>query len=107
MAEYLPKAYTDFRTAHPEVAAALDGLGAASDGAGPLDEKARRMAKLALALGAGAEGAVRSNVRRALEAGAAPEEVVHVGVLAIATIGFPAAIAGLGWINQVLEASTP
>ncbi len=103
MTDYLPSAYTNFRNHHPGVAAALDELGAAADEVGPLDDKTRRLAKLALAIGAGAEGAVRSNVRKALESGASREEIVQIGVLAITTIGFPAAIASLGWIDQVLD----
>ena len=104
MADHLPTVYTEFRNDHPGVAAALDALGEAADEAGPLDEKTTRLAKLALAVGAGAEGAVRSNVRKALEAGARPEEVSQIGVLAITTIGFPAAVASLGWIDEVLTA---
>ena len=105
MSEYLPNAYTEFRASYAEVAEALDALGAASDGAGPLDARTARIAKLALAVGAQAEGAVRSNVRKALDAGAEPAELRQVGVLAITTLGFPAAIAGLGWIEEVLGAA--
>lgn len=104
MSDYLPAAYTDFRAAHPDVAAALDSLGAASDEAGPLDDRTRRLVKLALAVGAEAEGAVRSNVRKALDAGATADEMRHVGVLAVTTVGFPAAVAGIGWIEEVLAA---
>ncbi len=104
MAEYLPKTYQDFRTTYPDVAVALDGLGVAADAAGPLDEKSLRLTKLGIAIGALAEGAVRSNVRKALSAGATEAEVKHVGVSAITTVGFPAAIAALGWIDEVLSA---
>ena len=102
MTEYLPNVYTDFRAAYPEVADALDALGAASDAAGPLETRTQRLVKLAIAVGASAEGAVRSNVRKALDAGAGTEEIRQVGVLAVTTIGFPGAIAGLGWIEEVL-----
>lgn len=105
MSEYLPDVYTDFRAAYPEVAEALDALGSSSGHAGPLDARTQRVVKLALAVGASAEGAVRSNVRKALDAGVDPEAIRQVGVLAITTVGFPAAIAGLGWIDEVLAAS--
>lgn len=101
---YLPEVYTKFRQRYPEVAQALDRLGAATEAAGPLDPKTQRLVKLGIAIGALAEGAVRSNARRALEAGASPEEVRQVAVLAITTRGFPAAIAGLGWVEEVLGA---
>ena len=60
--------------------------------------------KLGLAVGAGAEGAVRSNARKAVAAGATAAEVRQVGLLAITTCGFPGAIAGIGWIDEVLAA---
>ncbi len=104
MSEYLPEVYTRFRRTYPQVAEALDRLASAAEGAGPLDAKTQRLVKLGIAIGALAEGAVRSNVRRALEAGASPEEVRHVALLAITTRGFPAAVAGLGWVEEVLGA---
>jgi alkylhydroperoxidase/carboxymuconolactone decarboxylase family protein YurZ len=56
-----------------------------------------------MAIAGQAEGAVRSHARRALEAGVNPDELRHVVLLAISTSGFPIAIAGYSWINQVLE----
>ena len=102
--EHLPEVYVGFREHFPAVAAALDGVGQAADGGGPLDERAARLVKLGLAVGAASQGAVRSNTRKALAAGATAEEVRHVAVLAITTCGFPAAIAGFGWIDEVLAA---
>jgi alkylhydroperoxidase/carboxymuconolactone decarboxylase family protein YurZ len=93
-----------FRNAYPDVAAALDGLGEAADAAGPLDARAARLVKLGLAIGSSSEGSVRSNARKALAAGATPEEVRHVAILAFTTCGFPAGMAGLGWIDEVLDA---
>lgn len=104
--EHLPKVYLEFRSRFPEVAAALDSLGEAADGAGPLDERLARLVKLGLAIGASSEGAVRSNARKALAAGASPEELRHVAVLAVTTCGFPAGIAGLSWIDEVLRNET-
>lgn len=102
--EYLPGVYVRFRTAYPGVASALDGLGEAAEAAGPLDERTVRLVKLGMAVAHSAEGSVRSNARRALDAGATEEELHHVALLAITTCGFPAAIAGLGWIDEVLAA---
>ena len=102
--EHLPGVYLRFRGDNADVAAALDRLGAAVDAAGPLDERTRRLVKLGLAIGAAAEGAVRSNARKALAAGATPADVRHVTLLAITTCGFPAAIAGATWVDEVLSA---
>jgi alkylhydroperoxidase/carboxymuconolactone decarboxylase family protein YurZ len=107
MSDYLPDVYVRFRGLYPRVALALDGLGAATESAGPLDGRTQRLVKLGVAIGGLAEGAVRSNVRRALGAGATPDEVRHVALLAITTTGFPAAIASLGWIEEVLASRDP
>jgi 4-carboxymuconolactone decarboxylase len=103
MSDYLPLAYRDFRANYPRVAESLDHLGQAVDGVGPLDERTRRLVHLGIAIGALAEGAVRSNVRKALDAGATADEVRQVSLLAITTSGFPTAIAGLGWTEEVLS----
>jgi len=103
---YLPDVYLRFRERFPAVGSALDTLGASADGAGPLDERTRRLVKLGIAAGAGAEGAVRSNVRRALEAGATEEQVLHVVALTISTAGFPAAVAAFSWASDVLSAGS-
>jgi alkylhydroperoxidase/carboxymuconolactone decarboxylase family protein YurZ len=89
---------------YPAVWNAYGQLGAAAAEAGPLDERQERLVKLAIAVGAGLQGAVHSHVRRALAAGIPAEELVHVGLLAITTIGWPSAIAALSWIDEVLNA---
>jgi alkylhydroperoxidase/carboxymuconolactone decarboxylase family protein YurZ len=103
MEQHLPNVYMAFRDAHPEVAKALDQLGRSTEQAGPLDARVQRLVKLALAVGSLAEGAVRSNARKALDTGDTAAEIRHVALLAITTCGFPTAIAGLGWIDEVLE----
>ena len=74
----LPKTYERFREEFPQLAGAYDSLGAAAHQQGPLDLKARELVKLGLAIGGRQEGAVRSHTRRAVEAGASREEVLHV-----------------------------
>jgi alkylhydroperoxidase/carboxymuconolactone decarboxylase family protein YurZ len=101
--EHLPDVYLTFRERFGAIAGALDSLGEATDSAGPLDQRTARLVKLGLALGAASPGAVRSNTRKALAAGASPDEVRHVAVLAVTTCGFPAAVAGFGWIEDVLS----
>jgi len=102
--DHLPEVYSRFRKAFPDVGAAIDAVGAASDGAGPLDEKQRRLVKLAIAIGAQAPGAVRSNVRRAVAAGATKAEILHVVALGAATVGLSATVAAYGWVMEVVEA---
>ncbi len=103
MAEYLPDIYVNFRDSFPKVAAAQDRLAAEVDAAGPLDERTSRLVKLGIAVGALSEGAVRSNVRKALTAGATREEIQHVVLLSLTTRGFPAGVAAWGWVHEVLD----
>jgi 4-carboxymuconolactone decarboxylase len=102
--EYLPDVYVRFRERYPDVAQSLDALGRATQGAGGLDARAQRLVKLGIAIGALAEGAVRSNVRRARAAGVNDEDIRQAALLAISTAGFPTAIAAMAWIEEVLSA---
>jgi alkylhydroperoxidase/carboxymuconolactone decarboxylase family protein YurZ len=101
----LPSFYSAFREAHPGVAKAYEALGDAARAAGPLSARDAALVKLALAAGARIEGAIHSHCRRALEAGASPEELRHVGLLAITTLGFPSAMAVRAAIEDVLTPS--
>ncbi|HET7486365.1 MAG TPA: carboxymuconolactone decarboxylase family protein [Acidimicrobiales bacterium] len=105
MYEYLPEIYQSVSGRYPEVVAALGQVARAAEAAGPLDERSRRLVKLAASIGAGAQGAVRSSARKALEAGATSDELHQVALLAITTCGFPAAVASIGWIDEVCAVS--
>jgi alkylhydroperoxidase/carboxymuconolactone decarboxylase family protein YurZ len=88
------------RTKHPEIWQAFSALAEACHDAGPLDEKSRRLVKLAIAVGAGTEGGTHSAVRHAAEAGVTAEEMEHVVLLSITTIGLPSAGRALTWIHD-------
>ncbi len=101
----VPGWYQEQRKRYPKVLKAYEELGEVCQRAGPLEGKARALAKLAIAVGARLEGAVHSHVRRALEAGAVLEECRHVVLLATTTIGFPAMMAALSWVEDVAKES--
>jgi alkylhydroperoxidase/carboxymuconolactone decarboxylase family protein YurZ len=103
--ESLPPIVQRIAREHPAVWEAYNNLGQAASDAGPLDQKSERLVKLAVAIGAGLEGAVHSHVRRGLAAGLSPQELRQVAFLAITTVGWPSAIAGLSWIEEELNAS--
>jgi alkylhydroperoxidase/carboxymuconolactone decarboxylase family protein YurZ len=69
---------------------------------GPLDAHTRRLAKVGIAAGAGLEGALHSAVRNALAEGVSKNEIRHVILLSITTIGFPRAQAALSWAEDIL-----
>jgi alkylhydroperoxidase/carboxymuconolactone decarboxylase family protein YurZ len=98
----LPDVLAAFAEQYPQVWEAYNQLGNAAAGAGPLDEKTQRLAKLAIAIGSQRQGAVHSHTRRALKAGCTAEELIHVGILAITTIGWPGAFAAICWIKETL-----
>ena len=102
MTDYLPDVYVDFRSRFPSVATAHDGLARAIDMAGPLDPRTARLVKLGMAVASQSQGAVRSNVRKALDAGAEPTEIEHVILLALTTSGLPTVIAAWQWAQDVL-----
>lgn len=99
----LPKSFTKFMERYPEVGDAYRRLGDAVGAAGPLDEKTRALIKLGISIGARQEGAVHSQTRKALEAGATPEEIRHAAIQATTTVGFPNMMAGLSWVEDVLK----
>ncbi|MBX9700714.1 MAG: carboxymuconolactone decarboxylase family protein [Acetobacteraceae bacterium] len=102
-AKELPAAAGEVARHWPEVWRAYAALGEACAGAGPLDGTTLRLVKLALAMGAGSEGAVHSHCRRALAEGVPPEALKQVAVLAIPTLGLPRAVAALTWIEDVTD----
>lgn len=99
----LPQVPSELAAEHPDVWDAYSDLGAACAEAGPIDGETKRLVKLALAVGAGSEGAVHSHVRRGLEDGVDPAALEHVATLAITTLGFPDAMAARSWIGDEFE----
>jgi len=106
MTELPPSGAGSFARDFADVWRAYEQLGEESAKAGPLDARTRRLIKLALAIGANSEGAVHSHVRRAQEEGQSTEELRQVAILAITTLGFPAAMAAFSWINDILDTSS-
>ncbi|WP_254272616.1 carboxymuconolactone decarboxylase family protein [Haloarcula marina] len=101
--EELPETASTFAETHPDVWDRYGDLGRACSQAGPLDDETRRLVKLALAVGAQSEGAVHSHVRRGLNEGLSAEQLQHVAVLGIPTIGFPKAMAARSWVTDLTE----
>jgi 4-carboxymuconolactone decarboxylase len=98
----LPGRFKDFIKKYPAVAKAYTQLGDAAQTAGPLDPKTRALVKLGIAIGMQHQGATHSHVRKAIEAGATPDEVRHAALLAVTTLGFPSMMAALSWVEDVV-----
>lgn len=101
--EILASRAREVSESYPDVWKHYQELGKACSEAGPLDPKTQRLAKLALAIGTGSEGAVHSHARRALHEGLTADELRHVAVLAISTLGFSKGVAALTWLEDILK----
>ena len=101
MKEY-PAQYTMLQKRYKGVLKAVDNLGKATKSAGPLNRKTAELIQLAAAAAVRSEGSVHSHARRALAAGAKPDEVRHALVVLTSTIGFPTVSAALSWVEDVL-----
>lgn len=99
----VPKRFLKFTEDYPQVAKSYEELGNAVHSAGPLDEKTRALIKLAISTGARLEGAVHSHTRKAVNAGCTAQELHHIVMLALPTIGLPSMMAALSWVDDVLE----
>jgi 4-carboxymuconolactone decarboxylase len=97
-----PKRYGEFVRRFPGLAHAWDALNEAGAD-GPLDARTRRLLKIAIAMGAMREGAVRSGARKARAEGITLEEIEQLVPLAAATIGLPAAVACWSWVLEALD----
>src|SRR6266542_1147018 len=98
-----PQQYNSIMKRYKGVIKSLDGLGKATKAAGPLNKKTSELIQLAAAAAIRSEGSVHSHTRRAVAAGAKPEEVRHTIVLLTSTIGFPTVSAALSWADDILE----
>jgi alkylhydroperoxidase/carboxymuconolactone decarboxylase family protein YurZ len=103
MGDKLPDIIEELRAESPEVWERYTALEDALGEAGPLDARTRRLVKLALAIGARHEGAVHSHARRAVREGLTREELLHVALLGVTTLGWPHATMGRSWVLDVLR----
>ena len=97
-----PHAYQDFIMRFPEIAQAWETVSEAGT-KGPLNDKTKRLIKLAVSIGASREGAVRASVRKALAMGITKEEIEQIIALAVGTIGFPGTVAVFTWIQDIFD----
>lgn len=101
MSNEVPRRYREFLARFPKLGEAWE---LTREGAkGPLSSETVLLVKLAIAIGALREGAVRSSVRKCVAAGVSREAIDQVIALAAATLGFPATVAAFSWAGDVLD----
>jgi alkylhydroperoxidase/carboxymuconolactone decarboxylase family protein YurZ len=96
----LPGTFKAFVSKFPELGAAHEGVARACVAAGPMDKKMCELVKIGISLGAGLESALKSHVRRAMEAGATEAEVEQAIILGMNTVGFPRTVMGWSWARE-------
>ncbi|WP_294623400.1 carboxymuconolactone decarboxylase family protein [uncultured Roseovarius sp.] len=101
MIKSMPGAAGDLAEQHPDIWKAYSALGKATADCGPLTDREKRLVKLALAIGAGSEGAVHSHTRRAKTDGIEAGAIMQVAMLAIGPLGLPRAVAAKTWIEDI------
>jgi 4-carboxymuconolactone decarboxylase len=101
-AEY-PRHFLKLKERYPQLMEAHERAGELGRKAGPLGEKFTHLVQMAACVALRSEGGVHSHTRRALEAGATPEEIYHALILLISTAGFPTVSAGFSWVHDVIE----
>jgi alkylhydroperoxidase/carboxymuconolactone decarboxylase family protein YurZ len=99
----LPRFVRGVQRSYPGLWRAFQKLGEECHRAGPLDQRTRRIVKVAIAAAAQSEGAIHSAVRTARAAGVKAEEIRQAILLSITTIGFPRAMAALSWAEDDLR----
>ena len=103
----VPQRFQEFVKKYPRVATAYENLADECHRSGPLNERDRSLVKLGIAAGSHMEGAVHSQVRKALDVGIQPEEICHAILLASTSIGFPRMMAALTWAEDILNKENP
>lgn len=101
-----PRSWTQLSNEFPEVVAAYDQLSDACRDAGPLDAAAVALVKLAVSVGGRAPRTVHAHAKKALRAGADPAALRQVALIALPTIGLPAALDALRWIDESIHEQT-
>ena len=98
-----PVHYSETMARHPKLSQALEALGKVIREEGPLEAKTAHLIQLAGAASIRSEGSVHSHTKRALAAGAKPEEIRHAIILLVSTVGFPTVAAALSWVDDIVE----
>mgnify|MGYP001769201599 FL=1 len=86
----VPKPYAQFKARFPQILEKNEELGTfIHEYGGPLDEKTRWLIKLGISAAGRHQTGVATHAKRAKEAGATEEEIIHALLLVIPTCGFP------------------
>ena len=98
-----PRSWQQLSDRYPAIVTAYDDLSDACRDNGPLEASAVALVKLAVSVGRGASRTVHAHAKKALRGGADPDALRQVALVALPTIGLPAALDALGWIEESIR----
>jgi AhpD family alkylhydroperoxidase len=98
-----PQSWDRFAERYPLVTAAYESLSDTCRSAGPLDPQRVALVKLAVSVGRGSHRTVHAHAKKALRAGVAPDALRQVALIALPTIGLPAALDALRWVDESID----
>ncbi|MEP2670218.1 MAG: carboxymuconolactone decarboxylase family protein [Cyclobacteriaceae bacterium] len=98
-----PKFYEEFVKKYPQVADTYEKLGNAVHDQGPLNERDRALIKLAISGSHLYSSAFKAHIRKAIATGISREEIEHLVLLFLPTIGFPTMMAAMGIVAEQME----
>ena len=99
----VPRPWEQFEERFPFVVAAYESLRGACNEAGPLDKTTVALVKLAVSVGSGFERTVHIHATKALRTGADPDALRQIVLIALPTIGLPAALDALRWVDESIR----
>ncbi len=99
----LPKNFRELLKTYPDIGESYKALADGCYSAGPLDAKTAHLVKLGMSIASHSEGSTHTHVRMASKHGATDDEIRHVVLLALTTLGWPLMGAAWSWVNDVLE----
>jgi 4-carboxymuconolactone decarboxylase len=102
-----PRSWRRFGDQYPAVVAAYDALSEVCREAGPLDAATVALVKLAVSVGRGGQRTVHAHAKKALRRGADPDALRQVALISLPTIGLPAALVALRWIDESIDETPP
>ena len=98
-----PKFYEQFAKKYPQVAGKYEELGAAVHGLGPLNDRDRSLIKLAISGSHLYSSAFKAHIRKAVASGISRQEIEHLVLLFLPTVGFPTMMAAMGIVDEQMQ----
>ena len=95
-----PKFYEQFVKKYSAVATSYEALGDAVHSLGPLNDRDRALIKLAISGSHLYSSAFKAHNRKAIASGISREEIEHLVLLFLPTVGFPTMMAAMGIVDE-------